>query len=103
MEPTESASVPGPTLRLGSSLPLMRKWKAEYLVPRVNINPSRKSQLENLLYDWLSYSNWRIRIQKISITELTRINITPGDNVGLQYSTGTSIRGGASERMSASR
>jgi hypothetical protein len=52
-----------------------------YVVPGGNSYPNRKSQLENLLYDWLSYCNWRIRIQKISRTELTRITITPGDYV----------------------
>lgn len=63
---------------LSRSLSLGGRGKV-FLVPRVNINPSRKSQLENLLYDWLSYCNWRIKIQKISKTELARKNITPCD------------------------
>ncbi len=49
------------------------------LVPRVDFDLSRKSQLENLLYDWLSCCNWRIRIQKISKTESTEITIAPSD------------------------
>jgi hypothetical protein len=60
---------------------VLHRVHPEYLAPRVSINPSRKSQHGNLLYGWLSYCNWRIRIQKISKTELTRFNINPGDQV----------------------